>query len=153
MAIWANASLVAKAIVKCPERREAQALVTPPGNPSADVPLGRAVWLRIGLYRASGLPQVFGDSRRPIRNDWVNEFLLDPLEPLVLMTGPSARHTRPAMRPGDQVVLHAVGHRRVFAAGQIQSGPTWAPDRETRWDPTKVAVDLRVSGRHMGATG
>lgn len=98
----------------------------------------------------------FGDSRRPIRNDWVNEFLLDPLEPLVLMTGPSARRTRPAMRRGDQVVLHAVGHGRVFAAGQIESGPTWAPERETRWDPTRwpwiygCRVDTWVPLVHWG---
>jgi hypothetical protein len=94
----------------------------------------------------------FGDSKRPIRNDWINEFLLDPLEPLLLMTGPTARNTRPAVRPGDRVVLHAVGHGHVFAAGQIESGPTRAPDRDIRWDE-EVAVDLPVSDRHMGATG
>jgi hypothetical protein len=79
----------------------------------------------------------FGDSKRPIRNDWINEFLLDPLETLVLMTGPSERRSRPAMCPRDRVVLHAVGHGRVFAAGQIESGPIWAPDRDSRWDPER----------------
>jgi hypothetical protein len=43
----------------------------------------------------------FGDSKRPIRNDWTNEFLRDPLQPLALMTGPAKRHTPPTMRPGD----------------------------------------------------
>jgi hypothetical protein len=76
----------------------------------------------------------FGDSKRPIRNDWTNEFLRDPL---VLMTGPSAHHTKPTMCPGDRFVLHAVGHGHVFAEGLIQSGPRWDPDRETRWDPKR----------------
>ncbi len=88
----------------------------------------------------------FGDSKRPIRNDWINEFLRNPLEPLELMTGPSEHHTEPTMRPGDRFVLHAVGHGRTFAEGRIESGPLWAPDRDSRWGPEKVAVDLRVSG-------
>jgi hypothetical protein len=77
----------------------------------------------------------FGDSKRPIRSDWTNEFLRDPVQPLELMTGPS--DTQPTMRPGDRFVLHAVGHGRVFAEGRIESGPVWAPDRDTRWDPKR----------------
>lgn len=79
--------------------------------------------------------KAFGDSRRPIRNDWINEFLRDPAEPLELMTGPS--DTRPTMRPGDRFVLHAVGHGRVLAEGRIDTGPAWAPDRDTGWDPKR----------------
>jgi hypothetical protein len=97
----------------------------------------------------------FGDSRQPIRSDWVNEFLRDPTKPLELMTGPSARSSMPAMRPGDRFVLHAVGHGNVFAEGEIESGPEWDPDRKTKWDPTRwpwtycCRVDLwvpRVTG-------
>ncbi|MHB8694338.1 MAG: hypothetical protein ACYDHH_24120 [Solirubrobacteraceae bacterium] len=79
----------------------------------------------------------FGDSKRPIRNDWTNEFLRDPVQLLELMTGPAERATKPVMRPGDQFVLHAVGHGHVFAEGRIESGPTWAPARESRWDPKR----------------
>jgi hypothetical protein len=81
--------------------------------------------------------KAFGDSKEPIRRDWVNEFLRDPTEALELMTGPSSRSTKPAMRPGDSFVLHAVGHGNVFAAGQIESGPRWSPDRISRWDPSR----------------
>lgn len=79
----------------------------------------------------------FGDTRRPVRADWMNEFLRDPGQPLELMTGPSSRSTRPAMRPRDLVLLHAVGHGRVFAAGTIESGPRWERDRVSRWDPER----------------
>lgn len=79
----------------------------------------------------------FGDSRRPIRNDWTNEFLRDRLQLLELMTGPTEHVTEPTMRPGDRFILHAVGHGRVFAEGRIESGPTWAPNRDSRWDPKR----------------
>ncbi len=77
----------------------------------------------------------FGDSKRPIRRDWTNEFLRDPVQPLELMTGPS--DSEPSMRPGDRFVLHAVGHGHVFAEGRIESGPTSDPNRNTRWDPKR----------------
>jgi hypothetical protein len=77
----------------------------------------------------------FGDSKRPIRSDWANEFLPDPAKPLQLMTGP--RDRRPKMSPGDRFVLHAVGHGRVFAAGRIEAGPVWMPNRDTNWDPKR----------------
>jgi hypothetical protein len=79
----------------------------------------------------------FGDSKQPIRKDWVNEFLRDPDRPLEMMTGPSSRSTKPAMRPGDRVLLHAVGHGHVFAAGEIESGPRWERDRVSKWDPER----------------
>jgi hypothetical protein len=73
----------------------------------------------------------FGDSKRPIRSDWVNEFLKDPAKPLEMIAGPDTR-SGPAMRPGDRFVLHAVGHGNVFAEGQIESGPKWEPGRKSR---------------------
>jgi hypothetical protein len=79
----------------------------------------------------------FGDSKNPIRNDWVNEFLRDPSKQLELMTGPSTKSSEPAMSPGDRVLLHAVGHGNVFAEGLIESGPKWDPDRVSRWDPSR----------------
>ena len=79
----------------------------------------------------------FGDSKQPVRKDWVNEFLRRPGEPLDLMTGPSNQSSPPAMRPGDRVALHAVGHGHVFAAGLIESGPRWEPGRVSGWDPSR----------------
>lgn len=67
----------------------------------------------------------------------MNEFLRDPTQPLELMTRPSSRSSRPAIRPGDRVLLHAVGHGHVFAAGEIESGPRWERGRVRKWDPER----------------
>ena len=109
------------------ERLSARAIpLATPGVPSTTSACASRAWLK-----------PFGESRRPIRNDWTSEFLRDPLRPLELMTGPDKRETPPTMRPGDCVVLHAVGHGHVFAAGQILSEPKWTPDADTGWDPER----------------
>jgi hypothetical protein len=79
----------------------------------------------------------FGDSRQSIRDDWTHEFLPDPLRPLELMTGRDKRHSPPPMQRGDRVLLHAVGHMRLFAEGQLLSEPKWTPDADTGWDPKR----------------
>jgi len=88
-------------------------------------------------HRGSAWLKPFGESGRPIRKDWTNEFLQDPAKPLALMTGPEKRETPPTMRPGDFVVLHAVGHGYVIAAGELLSPPKWSPDAATRWNPRR----------------
>lgn len=75
----------------------------------------------------------FGDSTHNIRDDWTNEFFLDAREPMQVMTGSERPGTRPKLRLGDRIVLHGVGHRRVFAAGRVISSPSRRTDSASRW--------------------
>jgi len=101
---------------------------------------------RLAFARAPGLAETIRRSTRRIPDNWTAEFLPDPLEPLLLVTGPEDRRNPPKMRRGDRVVLHAVGHVRVFAEGQLLSGPKWAPRPRLPMGSKALAVGLPITG-------
>jgi hypothetical protein len=75
----------------------------------------------------------FGDSNRNIRDDWINEFFTDVGEPMRVMTGSESPGGRPKMQRGDRVVLHAVGHKCTFAAGELVSPARRRSDAGSPW--------------------
>jgi hypothetical protein len=75
----------------------------------------------------------FGDSTHNIRNDWTNEFFRDPAKPMQVMTGSENPGSVPKLRPGDRIILHGVGHRRVFAAGRVVSSAKQRTDSASKW--------------------
>jgi hypothetical protein len=60
-----------------------------------------------------------------IENDWTRDLDLSSME---LMTGPANHQKPPQIGRGDRVILHAVGHVRVYADVEILSNPKWVSD-------------------------
>ena len=59
-----------------------------------------------------------------------------PPEDFSFDTGPAQQRNPPQIGRGDLVLLHAVGHVRVFAQVRVTGGPDWrghAPKFDARW--------------------
>jgi len=109
----------------------------------------------------------FGTTNPPRRMDpdWITAEGVD-IERWEILSGPSARNP-PKMGRGDQLIFHAVGHARMFGAGEIletprySTHPVWKerfpwvyPVRVETWIPivtdglrTSELVSKRVLGR------
>lgn len=101
-----------------------------------------------------------------VPDDWLQG--ADPAEPHEFDTGPAKRSLIPQIGPNSLVLLHAVGHSRIFAQVRIISGPDWPPKpkHHPRWPWTYRScielfvplvgdgprtADAGISGRAMGA--
>lgn len=69
----------------------------------------------------------FGTTNPPRRTaaDWIAAENVD-LNHYDILSGPSTQRQPPQMGGGDQILFHAVGHARLFGAGEILASPTYS---------------------------
>src|SRR6266540_2574182 len=54
------------------------------------------------------------------------------LDNLLIITGPATAKKPPQMGGGDKILFHAVGHVRLYAAGELIGSPRYDP-KHTEW--------------------
>ena len=74
----------------------------------------------------------FGTTNPPRRvdPDWVAGA---DLARFMIITGPATPKKPPQMGGGDKVLFHAVGHVRVYAAGELMDSPGYDPKYSPEW--------------------
>jgi hypothetical protein len=70
----------------------------------------------------------FGTTDPPVclEDDWIDARQVD-LDRWEILSGPDQRNP-PAIGTGDHLIFHAVGHARLFGAGEVLSAPRWKRD-------------------------
>jgi hypothetical protein len=68
----------------------------------------------------------FGTTEPPRRVD-PNWTVGVDLDELMIITGPATARKPPKMGAGDKILFHAVGHVRLYAAGELSGSPDYDP--------------------------
>jgi hypothetical protein len=73
----------------------------------------------------------FGTTNPPRRVD-PNWAARADLESFAIISGPATAKKPPQMGGGDKILFHAVGHVRLYAAGELTGSPRYDP-KYTEW--------------------
>jgi hypothetical protein len=83
----------------------------------------------------------FGTTNPPRRVD-PNWAARADLESFAIISGPATAKKPPQMGGGDKILFHAVGHVRLYAAGELTGSPRYDP-KYTEWGVSYLSAICR----------